>query len=878
MTLTPERWQQVKEILDGVLDREGDDRARFLLEACRQDPALRQEVDSLLASAPVGEALERPPVDVSPEPEAPSPIERQIGHYRAVKELGRGGMGAVYLAVRDDDQFKKRVAIKVLRPGMDSGDIVQRFRNERQILAGIDHPHVARLLDGGSSEDGLPYFVMEYVDGKPIDEYCDSERRSIAERLALFRQVCAAVHLAHQNLVIHRDLKPGNILVTPDGVPKLLDFGIAKLLNPELSFGPIDPTQLDRRLMTPEYASPEQVRGESVTTASDVYSMGVLLYELLTGHRPYRLKDRQFHEIARVVCEEEPTRPSAVIELVEELPLPDGASRRITPESVSAARGITTARLRRHLMGDLDNVCLMAMRKEPRRRYGSIEQLSEDVGRVLEGLPVRARKPTLSYRGSKFVRRHKAGVAAAVVFLVSIAAFSITIVRERNRAEQEAAKARAISRFLMHTLQSADPVAGVRRDVTVAEALDEAVKRIDSSISPEIKAELEYTIGQAYDHLGRYEEALRLFMASVATLENSVGDHDPNLAHALEGLALVHNARGDAVEAGSLLERVVAIRERNQGPMDPLVAQALNNLGGVYKAQGKYEQAEGLFKRALRIQEAVLGPEDPAIADTLNNIAGLYAFQSRGAEAEPLFRRALEIGEKTVGPEHPKLATLLANLGAVEADQRKYVEAEPLLLRALSLGEKVLGAEHPSVATTLNNLGGLYVEERRYAEAEPLLRRSLSIAERSHGPEHLSVAIALNNLATVDLELRRLPEAESLLSRSLRIAEKTLGPEDLFVARVLNNLGELRGKQARYAEGERLCRRSLEIRQKTLEPNHPDLGSTLENLAGLLAGQGRRPDAERLYTQALAIYEKALGPEHPDSKETREALARLRGT
>jgi len=877
MTLTPERWQQVKEILDAALSREADERARFLQEACGQDPVLRQEVDSLLAAAQLGEALERPPVDIPLEPEAPSPIGRHIGRYRVVKELGRGGMGAVYLALRDDDQFKKTVAIKILRRGMDSGDILRRFRNERQILASIDHPQIARLLDGGSTEDGLPYFVMEHVDGKPIDEYCDSGRLSIVERLGLFRQVCGAVHVAHQNLVVHRDLKPGNILVTPDGALKLLDFGIAKLLNPELVSGPLDPTQFERRLMTPEYASPEQVRGEPVTTASDVYSIGVLLYELLTGHRPYRLKDRQLPEIARAVCEEEPTRPSAVIDLVEELPLPDGTTRRITPQSVSATREGTRERLRRRLKGDLDNVCLMALRKEPRRRYGSVEQLSEDVGRVLEGLPVRARKPTLAYRSSKFVRRHKSSVAASVIILISIAAFSITIVRERNRAENEAAKAQAISRFLISTLQSADPVAGVRRDVTVAQALNEAVNKIDSSLSPEIKAELEYTIGQTYYHLGRYSEAVRLLQASVATLENRVGDHDPNLAHALEGLALVHSAQGEHEAAASLLERVAAIRERNLGSMHPDVARALGNLAGVYRAQGRYERAEELYKRALQIEEKVLGPEDPAVAGTLNNIAGLYAAQGRYGEAEALFRRSLEVGEKALGSEHPTLATLLANLGAVEVDQRKYAEAEPLLLRALSLGEKLLGADHPSVAKTINNLGGLYVQERRYSEAEPLLRRSLEIAEKSRGPEHLSVAIALNNLAALYVEQRRLPEAEPLLWRSLRIAEKALGPEDLLVAKVLNNLGELRGRRAQYAEGERLCRRSLAIRQKSLEPNHPDLASSLETLAGLLEGQGLRPQAQQLYTRALAIYESALGPEHPDAKEVREALAKLGG-
>jgi serine/threonine-protein kinase len=888
MKSTPEHWQQVKEILDAALERPPGDRAAFLEEACGQDVALRQEIDALLSSAQLGEALERPLFDepsllfdlegeATAELESPSLIGRLIGPYRILQELGRGGMGAVYLAVRDDEQFKKRVAIKILRPGMDSGDIVRRFRNERQILAGIDHPNIARLLDGGSTEEGLPYFVMEYVEGKAIDEYCDTERLSIAERLQLFRPVCDAVHFAHQNLVVHRDLKPANILVTPDGVPKLLDFGIAKLLNPELASGTIDPTQFGSRPMTPEYASPEQVRGESVTTASDVYSMGVLLYELLTGHRPYRLRDRQFHEIARAVCEDEPTRPSAVIDLIEEVPGPNGTTRKITPESVSSTREGTRERLRRRLKGDLDNICLMAMRKEPRRRYGSVEQLAEDVGRVLDGLPVKARKPTFAYRGSKFVRRHKVGVAAVAVFLISILAFSIVIVRERNRAEKEAAKAEAVSRFLRETLQSADPMVGVGRDVTVVEALNQAVKKIEPSFSeqPEIKAELQYVIGTTYYQLGRYDEALGLLQSSVKTLENSPGDHDENLAIAFEALAHIHSAQGRNAEAASLLERVLEIRERRLKPLDPSIASALSNLATVYQDQGKYEQAERLHRRALMIEEKVLGPEHEAVGATLNNMATLYAAQGRYAEAEPLFQRSLEIIEKALGSNHPKVERLLTNLGAVKVDLRKYTEAEPLLLRALSLGEKLLGPEHPSVAKTIGNLGGLYLLLNRYSEAEPLIRRSLEIAEKSRGPEHLSVAIALNNLGGLYVEQGRYADADPLYRRSLMIVEKSLGPEDLFVADLLNNLGELRGKQGRYAEGEPFCRRALKIRQKALEPGHHDIGNSSGTLAMLLAGQGKRDEAERLYTQALDIYEKTVGPEDRDTKELREGLAKL---
>jgi serine/threonine protein kinase/tetratricopeptide (TPR) repeat protein len=893
--MTAERWQQIKEILDAALQRQPAQRAAFLQEACGRDAALRREVDSLLASAGIGEALEQPlyfdppadPPEDGPgvpasasQPVNPSPLGRLIGPYRVLKELGRGGMGSVYLAMRDDDQFKKQVALKLLRPGMDSEDIVRRFLNERQILASIDHPNIARLLDGGSTEEGLPYFVMEFVEGKPIDEYCSSQRLSISERLRLFREVCAAVHFAHQNLVVHRDLKPANVLVTRDGSPKLLDFGIAKIMNPDLVSGLIDPTQIDRQMMTPEYASPEQVRGDAITTASDVYSMGVLLYELLTGHRPHRLKGLQFQEFARAVCEDEPTLPSEVIDRILEVPGPDGAVKKITPEGVAANRGSTRDRLKRQLRGDLDKICHMALRKEPRRRYGSVEQLSEDIGRFLEGLPVKARKPTLAYRSSKFVRRHKVGVTATVVFFVSVLSFSIFIVRERIRAEKAAAKSEAVSRFLQETLQAADPVFGVGREVTLVEVLDEAVTKIESSFpdQPEIRAELHFTIGTTYYHLGRYDKALPLLLASAETLEKELGGDQENLARVLETLSLVREGQGQNAEAAALMERVLQMREKTLPPRDPLIARALDNLANTLRAQGKYAQAEQLYKRALEIKETAATPEPESIAGTLNNLATLYAAQGRYADADPYFQRSLEMTERALGPEHPQVATLLANLGAVKVDQRKYDEAEPFLLRSLSVGEKALGPEHPSVAKTINNLGGLYVEQRRYADAEPLLRRSLDIAEKSRGREHLSVAISLNNLAAVHLKQGQHAAAEPLFWRSLRIAEKVLGPEDLFVARVLNNLAELRLGQDRYAEGERLCQRGLDIRRKAFGSDHVELGTSLEILAALAARQGRRAQAERLYAQVLALYDKAFGPQHPDSREIRQALAKLRSS
>ncbi|HET6891675.1 MAG TPA: serine/threonine-protein kinase, partial [Pyrinomonadaceae bacterium] len=395
--MTPERWKKVEEVFEAALERRPGDRSAYLDSACEGDESLRNQVDTLLlalersnSNFPTTPAVGMALSDTMVEELTPSVIGKRLGAYRIQRELGRGGMGSVYLAVRADDEFKKRVAIKLIKRGMDTDFIVQRFRNERQILASVDHPHIARLLDGGTTDDGLPYFVMEYVEGQSIFVYCDERKLTIIDRLKLFREVCAAVQYAHENLIIHRDLKPSNILVTAAGTPKLLDFGIAKLLNPDLSSQALDPTTAALRLMTPEYASPEQVRGESITPVSDVYSLGVLLYELLTDHRPYRIKSHLPQELARVVCEVEPDLPSVAVNLIEVINVEGGEPIEITPQTVSETRGTTPEQLRRELSGSLDNIVLKAMRKEIAKRYSSVAELSEDIGRYLEGHPVSA--------------------------------------------------------------------------------------------------------------------------------------------------------------------------------------------------------------------------------------------------------------------------------------------------------------------------------------------------------------------------------------------------------------------------------------------------------------------------------------------------------
>jgi eukaryotic-like serine/threonine-protein kinase len=424
--MEPERWQKIKELFGAALERKPAERSSFVAQSCASDPALLAELQSLLAaheetSATVSQAA----AERLGAPEGSS-LGRRIGPYQVLHRIALGGMAAVYLATRADDQYRKRVAIKLIPPGLDTEELLRRFRNERQTLAALDHPNIVKLLDGGSTDDGLPYLVMDYVEGTPINQYCDAHRLSITERLELFCKVCSAVGYAHERLVIHRDLKPGNILVTSDGTPKLLDFGIAKLLDPASS-ATLVITRTGQRLMTPEYASPEQVRGEPLTNATDVYSLGVVLYELLTGHRPYRLKSYTPLEIERAICETEPLKPSTMVTQVEQEWDEDGTKTTITPEAVSLTREGDAQKLRSRLHGDLDAIVLTALRKEPRRRYSSVYELSEDVRRHLKDLPITARPSTLSYRVGKFLRRHQELTVATLIFalvLLALGTFS----------------------------------------------------------------------------------------------------------------------------------------------------------------------------------------------------------------------------------------------------------------------------------------------------------------------------------------------------------------------------------------------------------------------------------------------------------------------
>jgi serine/threonine protein kinase/tetratricopeptide (TPR) repeat protein len=649
--MTPERWQRINEMFHAALVLEGPERSAFLVAQSAGDDALRGKVAALLASHEQAEGFIQGSVfgdaaQLLVEDEAQAMIGQHIGLYKINREIGRGGMGTVYLATRDDDQYQKQVAIKVVKRGMDTDLVLARFRNERQILASFDHPNIARLFDGGSTETGLPYFVMEYIEGQAIDEFCDSQRLSTAARLELFRTVCSAVQCAHQNLVIHRDIKPSNILVTAAGVPKLLDFGIAKLLHSEATQGAAT-TAIVQRLMTPEYASPEQVRGEHVTTVSDVYSLGVLLYELLSGHSPYHFKTLLPQHIAQVVSDSEPEKPSTVINRVEEVTTGGRKGRKLTPESVSRTRDGRPEKLRRKLAGDLDNIVLMSMRKEPPRRYSSVGQFSEDIRRHLEGLPVVARKATLSYRGAKFIRRNTVAVAAAsVISLILIAGVAATgwetHVARRERARAEAAGARAERRF-------------------------NQVRKLAHSV------------------LFDYNEAIQDLPGSMPVRERLVKD----------ALEYLDSLAGEANDDPSL-QRELATAYEKVGDVQGRTLRA--NMGDTTGAKDSY-------RKALRIRETLVAanPKDSSarsdLADSYREFGRLLWTASdtagglENAHREVVLREALAAENPTNMQARFNLGVSHADVGEMLLEQGGTTGAAESLGRALAVFEAVLATE-----------------------------------------------------------------------------------------------------------------------------------------------------------------------------------------
>jgi eukaryotic-like serine/threonine-protein kinase len=839
-----DRWPDVERVLDAALDLAPERRAAYVANACAGDAALRADVERMLRSCDAApEFLEGPaqgfaaPLLASAERAVDAATAgTRVGPYRLVALAGRGGMGAVWLAERADDQYRRQVALKLVRRGLD-GDarVVRRFVEERQILASLDHPHIARLLDGGVTEEGLPYFAMEYVEGTPIDQFCAARRLPVDARLRLFAAVADAVQHAHRQLVVHRDLKPSNILVTADGEPRLLDFGIAKLLaRDERAPGPAA-TGTESRVMTPEYASPEQLRGDAISTASDVYSLGVLLYELLAGRRPHDTGGRPRHEVERAIAEDEPEAPSAAL-----------ASDPGAAAEAARARGTTPERLRRQLRGDLDTIVLTAMRTDPARRYGTAEQLAADVRRHLAGLPVSARRDTWPYRAQKFVRRHRVGVAAASAFAILLVGASVVTVLQASRVADERDRAEQVSRFLVGLFTAADPYAGAGREVTARTLLDSGAVRVARDLTgrPEVRAHLAATIGRAYYGLGQYAEARRLLERALALRGGVSDDADTSVAQISNLLAQVMLDQGDHAAAELRYRRVLALRRRLLGADDPEVAQTLRGLALALRARGDGRGAEPLLREALTIQRRRGTALD--VAATLNVLAHVLRDRGDYAAAEPLYHQVYALRRARLGEDHPDVANSLVNIGGVLASAGHYDRAEPLLRRGIASKRRSLGDDHPDVATDMGALAVLLRTKGDSAAAESMYRDVLARQRRLLPRGHSRTVVTLLGLGDMLLARGRFAAAEPLLREAVTVARAVLPPSHPRVADAQRALGECLLRQGRYAEGEPLLLASLATFEATRGPRDRRAREALQRVVELYE-RWPRPEAAASY-------------------------------
>jgi serine/threonine protein kinase/tetratricopeptide (TPR) repeat protein len=752
MAMKTEEWQKVEELLNTALELEPAARQQFLDEVT--EPLLRGQVESLLVCEDQTDGFLMAPAlafsaDFFADDGAEQRAGQTVGRYRIIREIGRGGMGAVFLAERSDGEFQQRLALKIVRRSFADSDLARRFRQERQILASLNHPNIARLLDGGVSDDGEPFLAMEYVEGLRIDDYCDANSLSTDERLSLFLAVCQGVSYAHQNLIIHRDIKPSNILVTEEGVPKLLDFGIAKLISPEAGAAAAE-TITGLRAMTPDYASPEQVRGVSVTTATDVYSLGVLLYELLTGHRPHRLKNRRADEIARVICEEEPERPSTSVSRVEEVTGADGTIAKLSPETISERRGRTPEQLRRTLRGDLDNIVLMAMRKEPQRRYISVAQLAEDVRRYLEGLPVLAHKDTFSYRTAKFVRRHKAGAVAGVLVAFALVAGIVATVwqarratgqariasEQRDRARIEAAKAGRINGFMQSIFASADPNwyssgFGQRGEVKVVDVLDQAGRRIDAELKdePDIRAELHHTIGTTYQSLGQYEQAKTHFRAALDTYRGLYGERHPKVAEALFFLGASMVGVGDTAGGLALLRQSLEVF-RAVDPNNVNVPYLLHDFAGTLNSTGDTVAAEQAAREGLDLARQRYGDEHVATLSFLSDLGVIYESRGDLGQAETFYQTAFATFKRM--PNGKLLASgMLEHLGRLSMLKDEFKQAEAQLHEAFDSSRQNRNETNPQHIYLMLMLAEAHYRQGAYSDAEKETTSALDLLSRN---------------------------------------------------------------------------------------------------------------------------------------------------
>jgi eukaryotic-like serine/threonine-protein kinase len=912
-TTSPELWRQVEDAYSTALEREGSAREAYLAQLERERPEVHVDVKSLLdVQRRAGSLLEESALAYLAAAEgddqdrlrrlqrtmqdsADPMIGRAVGHYRITSLIERGGMGSVYLAHRDDQQFEQRVAIKLIRAGLHHADIRERFLAERQVLASLSHPNIPRLLDGGTTGDGLPYVVMEYVQGVRIDDYCDLQRLTIEERLELFTAVCAAVQHAHQNLVIHRDLKPGNILITDDGEVKLLDFGIAKVLT-SAEEQPVghDHTMTSERRLTPAYASPEQIKGGAITTASDVYALGVILYELLTGRRPYRINPESAdsrREMELAVCERAPTRPRAAVldhpspqrSADTASPGTDNTSR--TPGEIAALRGTDTRRLSRTLSGELETILLTALDKEPLRRYASAAALADDVRRFLQDQPIQARPPSALYQARKFAQRNRPLVFAAAALMaglvLAVTGTTTGMVRANAAAEVariQQATAEEVGAFLMDMLASVDPATARGRDTSLLrEILERAEGRLATELAdqPAVAASLHNAIGGTYRGLGMYNEARRHFENGVAQARTSLGPLHPTTLECSMGLLGTLSADAQYAEAQMLAEELLIASHEVYTPSHRNTLRVMNELGLLHRHQQRLDEAERLYRDALAVAAQSLPEHDWLSTSLLNNLAGVLRARGQYAEAEPLLVRALALRRASLPPDHPDLPLSMFSLAAVRSSRGDHAGAIALYEEAIDIRRRTLGENHDAVGTSLLSLAASLNAVGEVDRAIESTRKAMEIYRRSLSPHHPWIGKALNNLSVMLSWKGEFEEAERLQREALDLRRRAFESDHADIALSLNSLGGILAQRGDYTGAQPLYSEALDMRRRLFGERHPHIAYTLHDLGSLHYKLGDLGEARRLYEEALAMRRGLYGESHMLVAATQCGLAEV---
>ena len=847
--INPDRWRVLSPYLDEALEIAATERAAWLATLSARDAALAADLRTLLGQhQTVHESRFLECAVLDPRAASvPSLAGQVIGVYRLLSPIGQGGTGSVWLAERCDGRFEGRAAVKLLNVSLVGRAGEERFRREGTILARLSHPRIAHLIDAGVSPAGQPYLVLEHVDGQSVDRYCEEHALGIEARLRLFLHVLEAVAHAHANLIVHRDIKPANVLVSTDGDVKLLDFGIAKLIERDPAWGNAgtgEASALTRdggTALTPEYAAPEQLSGGAVTTATDVYSLGVLLYVLLSGQHPAGKALESPVTLVKAIVDAEPARLSDIV----------------GPGS-----------MRRALRGDLDTIVAKALKKSATERYSSVTAMADDVRRFLRHEPISARPDTLTYRAAKFARRHAGGVAtfAAVTVLVGglIAVHTSRLAAERDRAQREAAKATKVSDLLMGLLTSADPYInrGTTGEPTIRALLDAGTARMQKELigQPDLQATMLMTMGRTYRRLGAYDKAQLLLEQALASGQKAFGAEHARVAETLQYLGVVLADKGDYAAAGLRLEPALAMQRRLLGAEHADVAVTLAELGRVYQDQGLNQRAEPLHREALQIRRKIFGEIHGQTAVSLNDLASVLRLTGDLPAAETLLTKSLDINRVTRGEDHPNTSSTMHDLALVAAMRGDYASAESLLRQVLARQRKALGDAHPVVATTLNTLSRVLRAQGRYDEAASALTTALDIARTALRPDHQLIAIYSINLASVRLAQKQPAAAEPLLREGLRIRayapglvpsrRRTFVEDDWSIGATKSLLGASLVALARYDEAERVLLEAERDLQSSPAVSNADLKTTRARLVDLYVAW-RKTDKASAYRALL---------------------------